>query len=333
MHALGSLQRLQVLRCDSCALDDRALGALAQLQQLTSLTLAWGSLRGEGLGALAGLLRLQELDLGDCRRLCSLRGLELLGPLRQLQLPWFGETPPGELAAAVGALARLTKLSVGACPGRALLLLPELAELHALDVEISAGPLPPGSCSQLTRLELHEVSAQADQLLPLPALRHLLLDGEAGAGLLAGLARQTGLTRLEAHNLCCLAPCALARTLAPLRQLRSLSVSLQGEPAQPAFEAIAGLQHLELLHLDQAAAGGASWQLALLHRCAALRELKLSFAVGPLSAGLLAGLLAKQGMRRLRLENCEGEGVEAEAQMRALAALCGVALEVEEGVF
>jgi hypothetical protein len=234
------------------------------------------------LAAVAQLARLTWLDLSYSANGAAPAQLAQLARLSDLRELWVWGHAIREQAAA-------------------LLELPSLGELCADRVAVPQGQ--DLSCCAITRLVLSAHAAAEMQALPqLPALQSLMIR-RAPAGL-SSIAVQTQLTELAVGKFDGVQANELAAGVRGLKQLQDLELGHAGFFDKQCLLAVAGMRHLQQLWLD----GGEEAGLApgmrecwgLLHRCTQLQR------CGPMSQGVLLGLLSKPGMQWVELRGAHG---------------------------
>jgi hypothetical protein len=282
------------------------MAPLAQLKQLISLELIGCSIKGHTLHQLSALHQLEDLSLGLPGVLESGEGLAQLAGLQSLLL--LSRHQSSQQLALLTALTNLTSLVLSndflldlSC--EAILRLPQLAELYAGSIDLPPGAWSSSRCPALTQLRLGNASSTLANLLPLPELLELELQGgEADEeGLLcAALARQVSLTRLEMAEVK-LDGGDVECVVAQMLELRSLAVSFADEATLGTFKAMARLPHLEALKLDNV---GAPWHMALLHQCPQLTQLVVGSSPG-VDTQLMASFVCMPGMKAVACSGCD----------------------------
>jgi hypothetical protein len=321
LEQLSRLQRLKDLTCHgSSGLHDGSMAPLAQLKQLTCLDLSDCSIKGHTLHQLAALDQLQHLTLHMPGPLESCEGLTQLASLQRLSL--LSQNQSSQQLAPLGALTNLTSLALSddclldlSC--EAILRLPQLADLYAGSIDLPPGAWSSSRCPALTQLTLGNASSTLVNLLPLPELLDLDLDGGTAdeEGLLcAALARQTSLTQLVMAAE--LDGGDVERLVAQMLELRSLAVGFADEATLGAFKAMAQLPHLQDIILYSV---GAPWHMALLHQCNQLTRLVV-VASPHVDTQLMAGFLCKPGMKEVVCSGCDKV---AHQVLAAIANQCG----------
>ncbi len=326
LTALGELTSLQLQQLRSSSLELSHLSCLPQLQQLVlSSSAKWerhsfSRLSAAVLQRLSSLQHL-HLDLGvgiQCSAEAQLAAMthlthlwvldlrvegaaaEAVLPLPQLrELGCSYIAGPAAAAPSAPQLPQLTQL----CVGELWLHYDEHQQQQAFDDAVHAADA------------LHRTHGCLLGLLPLPQLQQLevSVDDCDWAPLAAELAQQTSLTSLSLRRAARhdadddddgvdVGP--LVPALQQLDQLQHLTCFRAGFELG-CWEAIAGMPQLRSLELEEC-----SLQLphlSLLHRCAALEEISLTYCRGADSGSLLAGMLiVKPGLRRLVMKDWEG---------------------------
>lgn len=160
-----------------------------------------------GVAALAALSGLPWLDLGGCRSVTRLDGLERLARLRRLSL-WGCDRLTGDGLAGLAGLRGLSVLDLGRCPGVDDVVVGRLAALPELWV------LSLADCGAVSDRGLADL-ARASRLAALDLRRCPKITD-------AGLARLAGLQELSLLNVS-FCPALTERGLATLAELPRLS--------------------------------------------------------------------------------------------------------------
>ena len=310
ISALTRLQHLDIRRCSG--LGDAALPCLAPLAGLTHLLLNQCGITGATLSALQPLSRLEVLYLQGNRSGLDITGLAHLTSLQYINM-CNASVAGGNLQPLTG-LTRLTELLVHSgsvtAASSALLHLPQLARLYVGNIDVQGHD--PSRLPALTRLQMG-ASPGLVALLPLPELRWLQVYGfrgnvpaAPGSALVSAIARQTKLTRLEVSP--DLPGESWQLILGQLRGLRSLEIGGGGLLGLDTFTAISQLPHLEALVLKSVRAP--CWELAVLHRCPALRVLSMQFC-SDVTTDFAATMVCRPGMEFVGFPMCARVDLEA----------------------
>jgi hypothetical protein len=280
LQRLTGLEHLHVGA--GCTIQPADAGALSQMTGLTHLWVY--SLRVEG--AAAAVLQLPAL-----REL----GCTFIGPVQR--------TPA---AAAPLLLPQLTQLQVGQLHQDRD---PEEGALEPYFVDPGTDDDEAVQAAVNAAFDMFSTAGCLAGLLPLPQLLELELTVHDvdWAALAAGLGQQTSLTSLR------LAPPdhprryeneewmdlgALLPALQQLAQLKQLRLSCGFKLGLPCFQAISGMARLEVLAIISCSLEMP--HLSLLHRCGALAEIDLTGCWFDDEDLVVAMLLPKLGLRRLR---------------------------------
>jgi hypothetical protein len=244
------------------------------------------------------------------------------------------EAQPAQLA----QLAQLTNLQdLRLChtirdQAAALLQLPRLGELCAVDVMVPQGQDLSGCAITLLVLEV-PTAAGLQSLRQLPALQSLVID-TAHAGIISSISVLTQLTELAVGRLEGVQASELAAALRGLKQLQALELGHAGCFDMECLRAVSGLPQLQELWLDGGAEGlapgmGDCW--GMLHRGPQLQRVTLQ-RCSPISKGALVSLVTQLGMQQVVLCGAHGLAAEAVSELQELGTAEGCELLCEEEV-